>query len=141
MSPLAGVAVVVGVLALASVFGLVRGRRDGRWRRRGAGPATLDPGMLAAAGLGEPGARATIVQVSTPWCQPCRVAQRVLAPFDDDRVRVLHLDAEQHPELARRLDVLRTPTVLLLHPDGRELARTVGVPDAARLREALDALV
>ncbi len=141
MSTTTGALVVVGVLAAATLVGLLLRQRDGRWRVRAERPVVLDAATLAVTGLGAPGPRATIVQVSTPWCQPCRVAQRVLEPFADHEVHVLHLDAQDHPDLARRLDVLRTPTVLLLHPDGRELARTVGVPDAGDLRTTLDALV
>lgn len=125
-------AALVAVLALACAFGLFRRARDGRARSEG-GVLTLGPDDL-----GSPlGARATLVQFSTEFCAPCRSARRVLARLagDVDGVRHVELDATEHLELVRRLDVRRTPTVLVLDAAGRVRTRAVGVPDPAELAD------
>jgi hypothetical protein len=40
----------------------------------------------------------------------------------------VEVDAEHHLELVRRLGILRTPTTLVLDPQGRELSRASGAP-------------
>ncbi|GAB2738774.1 thioredoxin family protein [Kitasatospora kifunensis] len=136
-----GLLVCVAVLALASVFGLIRARRDGRVRAvtaRGKDEAVL----LSAAELGEGvvlGERATLVQFSTAFCQPCRATRRVLSEVTELVAGVAHveIDAEQHLELVRRLDILRTPTVLVLDAAGRVVKRASGQPRRADVIAAL----
>jgi hypothetical protein len=52
-------------------------------------------------------------------------------------VEHVEVDAEHHLELVRRLDVLRTPTTLVLDRDGREVSRASG---ALRKEQVLAAL-
>lgn len=128
--------VCVVVLVLASAFGAVRAVRDGRLRVRGKDGAV----RLSADELGaELGERATLVQFSTAFCQPCRATRRVLSEVADmvDGVAHVELDAEARLELVRRLDVLRTPTVLVLDADGRVVRRAAGLPRRADVIAAL----
>ncbi|MFJ4097806.1 thioredoxin family protein [Kitasatospora sp. NPDC089913] len=131
-----GLVVCVVVLALASAFGLLRAKRDGRLRVR-----TKDGAVgLSAAELGVPlGERATLVQFSTAFCQPCRATRRVLAEVAGmvDGVAHVELDAEERLELVRRLDILRTPTVLVLDAGGRVVRRASGQPRRADVIAAL----
>lgn len=81
--------------------------------------------------LGDPlGDDATVVQFSSSFCAPCRVAERVIREAVDGLagVHYVDIDAEQRLDLARRFKVLRTPTVLVADGDGRIIARTSGVP-------------
>ncbi|GHF92916.1 thiol reductase thioredoxin [Kitasatospora xanthocidica] len=90
--------------------------------------------LLSEAELGGPlGARATLVQFSTVFCQPCRATRRVLAEVAGmvDGVEHVEVDAEERLELVRRLGVRRTPTVLVLDADGRVVRRAVGQPRKA----------
>ncbi|GAB7187631.1 thioredoxin family protein [Kitasatospora sp. Ki12] len=125
-----GLVVCVVVLALATTFGLSRAGRDGRMR------VSIEDGtvLLSEAELGGPlGARATLVQFSTVFCQPCRATRRVLAEVAGmvDGVEHVEVDAEERLELVRRLGVRRTPTVLVLDADGRVVRRAVGQPRKA----------
>ncbi|WP_189926868.1 TlpA family protein disulfide reductase [Kitasatospora xanthocidica] len=125
-----GLVVCVVVLALATTFGLSRAGRDGRMR------VSTEDGtvLLSEAELGGPlGARATLVQFSTVFCQPCRATRRVLAEVAGmvDGVEHVEVDAEERLELVRRLGVRRTPTVLVLDADGRVVRRAVGQPRKA----------
>jgi thiol-disulfide isomerase/thioredoxin len=95
---------------------------------------------LEAAQLGaDLGARATLVQFSSAFCQPCRATRRVLAEVAHmvDGVAHVEVDAEAHLELVRMLDIVRTPTVLVLDGDGRIVRRAAGQPRTADVIAAL----
>nr|WP_307821649.1 thioredoxin family protein [Streptomyces coffeae] len=97
-------------------------------------------GRLSAAELGgELGRRATLVQFSSAFCQPCRATRRTLDEVAAmvDGVVHLEIDAEAHLELVRALDVVRTPTVLVLDASGRIVRRASGQPRRADVIAAL----
>ncbi|MCK9925625.1 thioredoxin family protein [Frankia sp. Mgl5] len=98
----------------------------GETARGGRGGLTAE---LAALGH-VPGEVATLLQFSTAFCAPCRVARRVLADVAAivPGVRHVEVDAESHLELVRRLGVRRTPTVLVLDAEGVEARRASGAP-------------
>ncbi|WP_323379429.1 TlpA family protein disulfide reductase [Streptomyces durbertensis] len=76
------------------------------------------------------GERATLVQFSSAFCQPCRATRRVLAEVAEMVPGVAHveLDAEDRLALVRELGIDRTPTVLVLDSSGREVRRAFGQP-------------
>ncbi|MFH8444375.1 TlpA family protein disulfide reductase [Streptomyces sp. NPDC018026] len=112
---------------------LVRGQDDGN--RSGATAVRVDAADLGA----ELGSRATLVQFSSAFCAPCRATRRVLGEVAGLVPGVAHveIDAEGHLELVRALDVLRTPTVLVLDADGRVVRRATGQPRRADVIAAL----
>ena len=130
----------VGVtLVVATALGLWVRRSGHRLGRRDGTPAAartvLAPDDLGAA-LGE---RATLVQFSTAFCQPCRATRRVLDEVSLLVPGVAHVevDAESHLDLVRRLDVRRTPTVLVLDATGAVVRRASGQPRKADVLAAL----
>ncbi|MFI1798041.1 TlpA family protein disulfide reductase [Streptomyces sp. NPDC020379] len=99
---------------------------------------------LDAAELGaELGERATLVQFSSAFCQPCRATRRTLAEVAAMVEGVAHveIDAEARLELVRALGVSATPTVLVLDASGRVARRAAGQPRKAHVIAALGALV
>ncbi|WP_142215795.1 thioredoxin family protein [Streptomyces sp. SLBN-118] len=88
------------------------------------------------AGLGE---RATLVQFSSAFCQPCRATRRTLAEVAGmvDGVTHVEIDAEERLALVRELGILKTPTVLVLDADGRIVTRASGQPRRADVIAAL----
>jgi thiol-disulfide isomerase/thioredoxin len=131
-----GLVVCVLVLAAASAYGVLQRRRSGRVRVRGRD----DGKRLDAAELGaELGERATLVQFSSAFCAPCRATRRVLDEVAGLVPGVTHveIDAEAHLDLVRRLDILKTPTVLVLDADGRVVRRATGQPRTADVIAAL----
>lgn len=95
---------------------------------------------LGAAELGEGlGERATLVQFSSAFCAPCRATRRVLAEVAGMVPGVSHveIDAEDHLDLVRDLDILKTPTVLVLDAGGRIVRRATGQPRRADVIAAL----
>lgn len=126
--------VLLVTLALATVVGLVVRHRNGRFRsgRREAAPA-----------LPAPGSRATFVQLSAATCAVCPAVSRVLADVATRTPGVEHVElrAEDHPELLRRYDIRRSPTVLLVDGAGRLHSRTSGALTPAQASAALTALL
>ncbi|GAA3384576.1 thioredoxin family protein [Streptomyces racemochromogenes] len=115
----------------------VRGHGEGTRATGGKGP-------LGAAELGrEPGERATLVQFSTAFCQPCRATRRILAEVAEmvDGVAHIEIDAERNLALVRALGIEKTPTVLVLDAAGRVVRRAAGTPRKADVIAALGAAV
>ncbi|MER6224417.1 TlpA family protein disulfide reductase [Streptomyces sp. 900105755] len=131
-----GLVVCVAVLAAASVYGVLHRRRSGRVRVRGRD----DGKRLGAAELGgELGERATLVQFSSAFCAPCRATRRVLGEVAGMVPGVTHveIDAEARLDLVRELEILKTPTVLVLDAAGRVVRRATGQPRKADVIAAL----
>ncbi|WP_280718992.1 thioredoxin family protein [Kitasatospora sp. MAP5-34] len=120
--------------------GRMRVRTKDETVRLSAAELGLGPGEAGGEGLG---ARATLVQFSSAFCQPCRATRRVLAEVAEmvDGVAHVEIDAEEQLELVRRLEILRTPTVLVLDAAGRVVRRAVGQPRRADVIAALGAAV
>jgi thiol-disulfide isomerase/thioredoxin len=132
-----GVYVALGVLALATILGLVWRSRNGALR---SGSKETDVERLGAAELGtELGERATLLQFSSAFCAPCRATRRVLTEVAGmvDGVNHVEIDAESHLDLVRRLNVLRTPTVFILNAEGDIVRRGSGLPRKADIVAAL----
>ncbi|MGH3300789.1 MAG: thioredoxin family protein [Streptosporangiaceae bacterium] len=114
---------------------------------------------VAAAGQAEPAAsrdrltseqighvlgdRATLLQFSTAFCAPCRATRRILADVAGLTQGVTHveIDAESRLDLVRQLNVLRTPTVLILAADGSIVRRASGQPRKPDVIAAVGAAV
>jgi thiol-disulfide isomerase/thioredoxin len=136
-----GAIVCVAVLVVAGAFGTIWNRRNGRMR--GSQSPAGGEEILTEAELGGPlGGRATLVQFSTAFCAPCRATRVLLADVAGqvDGVTHVEIDAESHLDLVRRLDIRRTPTVLVLRPDGRIAQRGSGQPRKADVIAAIGAI-
>ncbi|MFJ3709916.1 thioredoxin family protein [Streptomyces sp. NBC_01387] len=126
----------VTVRADPRAAGPVRRRSERRPKVR-AGDSEV---LLSARELGEPlGERATLVQFSSAFCQPCRATRRTLEEVAAmvDGVAHVELDAEAQLGLVRQLDIRKTPTVLVLDADGRIVRRASGQPRRADVIAAL----
>lgn len=131
-----GLVVCVAVLAVASAFGVLHRRRSGRVKVRGRDDGKR---LQAAAWGGELGERATLVQFSSAFCAPCRATRRILGEVAGLVPGVTHveIDAEAHLDLVRELEILKTPTVLVLDAQGRVVRRATGQPRKADVIAAL----
>jgi thiol-disulfide isomerase/thioredoxin len=146
-----GVIALVAALAVAVVIGLTWQKTNGRMRAtsapdgaarpdRAGDPEASQGPLITGAELGLPlGERATLVQFSTAFCAPCRATRQILAEVAGmtDGVAHVEIDAESHLDLVRRLDIRRTPTVLVVGPDGRIAKRASGQPRKADVIAAL----
>ena len=141
--------VLVGVLAVATVLGLVWRGRQGRFREvratNGGSPSDPRESLLTTlTQLGEtPGERATLLQFSSAFCAPCRATRSILAEVAGKvpGVRHVEVDAESHLDVVRRLNILKTPTTLVLDKDGRVTQRAGGQPRKEHILAALEKAV
>ncbi|MET9433306.1 thioredoxin family protein [Streptomyces sp. NPDC006551] len=98
------------------------------------------PEVLGVEALGAPlGERATLVQFSTAFCQPCRATRRTLSEVAEmiEGVGHVEIDAEERLDLVRAMEIVRTPTVLVLDRAGRIVVRASGQPRRADVIAAL----
>lgn len=143
-------AIVAGILAVATALGLLLRSRTGRARvvtSRGSDATTV----ADLAGREAFGTAATLLQFSTPTCARCPATARQLdavaalksttTTHGSARVRRLEIDLAERPELARRFDVMQTPTVLLVDGTQTVRARFGGPPRQPELIAALDAVL
>lgn len=158
-----GVWVLVAVLVITTAVGLWYRRVNGRITD--ATPAPLpgivpsspddppaeieaDPGATVSGPLaqvleGRLGERATMVQFSSAFCQPCRATRRILEEVTVLVPGVSHveIDAEDNLDLVRELDIRRTPTVLFVDARGVVRKHASGQPRKADVIAALGELV
>ncbi len=83
-----------------------------------------------------------LVEFWAPWCAPCRSMAPILDIVADDygdRLRVFRVNADEHPDLARRYDVVSVPT-LLVFVDGELRRRMVGARSRTQLLEEIAAV-
>lgn len=131
-----GVLALSAALAGALAFGIWRRHTNGRMTRQYA----LDEVRLMPDELGTPlGERATFVQFSTAFCQPCRANRQVLSYLARIEHGIVHvdIDAEANLDLVRRLGVMRTPTTFVLDAGGAIRHRASGELRLADARAAV----
>jgi len=140
--------VLLACVLLVVGFAVYRVRTDGRFRARrplrtASSPTTAPQSVatvLTGGGVDVPlGERATLLQFSSAFCAPCRATRRVLGEVAELVPGVTHVevDAEAHLDAVRSLRVLRTPTTLILDPEGREVLRASGLPARDQVLAAL----
>lgn len=137
---IAVVAVLIGAFGLAFVIGRLINLRSGLIKGAAEWPA-LDDTDVAELGLS--GTGPTVLHFSAVWCGSCAGVRRVVDQVCADLPEVSHveIDMDANPEAARKLSVLSLPTTFIFDADGRQRYRTSGVPSAADLRSALQALL
>jgi thiol-disulfide isomerase/thioredoxin len=144
-----GLIALAAALAVATVLGVTLRRRAGRFKpgtavRPGRAETAAQTVTLTEADLGRSlGQQATLVQFSTAFCAPCRPTRQILAQVADmvDGVTHVEIDAAARLDLAQRLRINSTPTILVLDPDGAIVTRAVGLPRKADVIAALGSVV
>jgi thiol-disulfide isomerase/thioredoxin len=103
-------------------------------RRPGGVVSGVLPRDLAA-----PSGGLALLQLSSQFCAECRASRSVLTDVASEHpgVTVREVDVDVRPELVRLLGIRRTPTTLVVDPEGVELARVVGVPRRSDLLSTL----
>lgn len=151
-----GVVVLGIVLVLAGAFGLYRKRTDGRFKSVSTGSSGSGPDSGSSSGSssgetaltadqlgGQLGERATLVEFSSAFCAPCRATRQILdrVTSDVEGVALIEVDAEKNLELVRELNIMRTPTVLILDARGAIAHRASGQPTYPAVIAALSTAI
>ena len=77
-----------------------------------------------------------IVDLWAPWCGPCRMVSPALEQLARDlagQVKLVKVNVDGSPELARRFEAQAIPTLLMLR-DGRVVSRQIGALPPPALR-------
>jgi thiol-disulfide isomerase/thioredoxin len=106
---------LLGLVAFATALGML-------WRAT-QGRVTTAGGSISGVELGQ---RATLLQLSTEVCAPCRSTARVLRELAGNDIRHVEIDVADRPDLVSRFNVLQTPTTLILDRDGIVKSRIGG---------------
>jgi thioredoxin 2 len=88
------------------------------------------------AGVADAASIPVLVDLWATWCGPCRMVSPALEQVAAElagRVKLVKVDVDAAPQLARRFSVQSVPTLLLMR-DGRIVGRRTGAapPDAIR---------
>ncbi|MES2169589.1 MAG: thioredoxin family protein [Actinomycetota bacterium] len=119
-------AVLVGIVALATVIGLAWRATTGRVRVAHGDAREFADGI-------------TLLQFSTEVCAPCATTHVLLQRIAAERhVSHVDIDVTHRPDIANRFNLLQSPTTLVLDAAGNIRARIGGAPRASDVRAALD---
>lgn len=81
-----------------------------------------------------------LVEFSAEWCGPCKVIAPELRALSDelkDKAKVVTIDVDKSPMIARELGVQSVPTFVVFH-QGRPVGGKVGALRRAQLREMME---
>jgi thioredoxin 1 len=95
--------------------------------------ATFDEVIVSSA---EP----VVVEFWAEWCPPCRTMAPILesmATDYDGSLRLVKINADEQPDLARRFEVVSVPT-LLVFADGELRHRMIGARSRVQLLDEIE---
>ena len=130
-----GLEILVASLVVASIFGIYRAKTDGHVKEKSEEHiwATHNCNI----DLGE---KATLLQFSSSFCQPCRATKLLLSDIASGIQGVAHVEinAEEHLPLVRELGISRTPTTLILDKTGTIRGKASGLPKRSEVLDSLE---
>ena len=124
---------LIVVLGITSVFGVIYTNSRGTVKpRNSARFTTADLGVNFDS-------RLTIVQFSSEYCIYCRPTKKLLEEVIGGvpDVKYVEIDVATHLELVNRLNILSTPTTMIINSKGEEIGRVIGVPKRDQISDAI----
>ncbi|HAM25608.1 MAG TPA: thioredoxin [Microbacteriaceae bacterium] len=137
MNPAANVAVLFGLVAVATAAGLVWRASTGRVRTISSTDTVIAVSELSAEAVA--GSGATLLQFSTKVCAPCTTTHTLLGALADEIAHVRHVDVDvtSRPDIANRFNLLQSPTTFILDARGVVRSRIGGAPRPSEVRAEL----
>lgn len=135
-------AAIVGLLALATVAGLIWRATTGRAKRIKSG-LQIDLKEIGAIKNGLPvtkfGEHTTFLQFSSETCATCKQTARLFDELEKTSNGVLHIEVDltHRLDLADKFGILQTPTTLVLDSKGIVKSRIGGAPKPSTIEEEI----
>jgi thiol-disulfide isomerase/thioredoxin len=139
-------AIVVVLVALSVALGLLWKARTGRSKAIARGEL-IDLAELGATRNGQPvksfGKRVTFLQFSSETCSICKQTARLFQELEQTAEDVLHIEVDitERLDLAKKFQILQTPTTLVLDHNGRVTSRIGGAPKQSTIDQELGSFV
>ena len=133
---------VLGLVVFVVAAGLIWKARTGR-AKTVEGGEVINLAELGATKNGVPvtkfGKRVTFLQFSSEFCTSCKQTARAFADLEAHTPDVLHIeiDITNRVDLARKFNILQTPTTLVLDPQGRVTSRIGGAAKTETIQHEL----
>jgi thiol-disulfide isomerase/thioredoxin len=130
------------LLALATLGGLVWRARTGLAKKVASGEL-IDLNEIAAIKDGKPvtgfGKKVTFLQFSSEMCSQCVQTARLFHELESQDSDVLHVevDVTHRLDLAKKFNILQTPTTLVLDKNGRITSRIGGAAKPQTIKDEL----
>ncbi len=127
---------IASVLVLSSAFGLFLQFTRGKLTNKYSNEISFDQLKTGH----ELGKKATILQFKTEYCSICPGVKRQINELikNDKGISFYEIDAVKRIELAKKLHVKSSPTVLFFNEAGLEEGRIIGAPKKDQLRNTLE---
>ena len=127
---------ITSVLVLSSGFGLFLQFTRGKLTNKYSNEISFDQ-LKTGHDLGK---KATILQFKTEYCSICPGVKRQINELikNDKGISFYEIDAVERIELAKKLHVKSSPTVLFFNEAGLEEGRIIGAPKKDQLRNTLE---
>lgn len=139
-------ALVVVLVALSVALGLLWKSRTGRAKAIESGEI-VDLAKLGAVKDGKPvvafGKRVTFLQFSSETCSTCKQTARLFQELEQTADDVLHIEVDitDRLDLAKKFQILQTPTTLVLDHTGRVTSRIGGAPKQSTIDQEIESFV
>ena len=127
---------VTFVLAISTAFGLYLHFTRGKLTKKYSNEITFDDLNIAQT----QGKKATILQFKTEYCSICPGVKRQINELikNDAGISFYEIDAVERIDLAKKLHVKSSPTILFFNEAGLEEGRIIGAPKKNHLRNTLE---
>jgi hypothetical protein len=124
------------VLAISTAFGLFLHFTRGKLTKKYSNEITFDDLNIAQT----QGKKATILQFKTEYCSICPGVKRQINELikNDAGISFYEIDAVERIDLAKKLHVKSSPTILFFNEAGLEEGRIIGAPKKDHLRNTLE---
>lgn len=141
MNAVAILGVLIGLVAVATILGLLWRHSTGRVNKVSGASTVISVGELDGDAIA--GQDATLLQFSTEVCAPCRSTHEILDDLAAQLDGVAHVDVDvtRRPDLANRFTLLQSPTTFILDGRGTVRARIGGAPRPADVRAELERIL
>jgi thioredoxin-related protein len=127
---------IASVIVFSTFFGLFLQFTRGKLTKKYSNEISFSQLNIAQ----NQGKKATILQFKTEYCSICPGVKRQINELikNDEGISFYEIDAVERIDLAKKLHVKSSPTILFFNEAGLEEGRIIGTPKKDHLRNTLE---